>query len=756
MQYLSKAEPVARWCAFLLFFLTPFFFIPVPWIGVAQAKVFLAVGLATVGFVAWIAMSLRESEIRIPKSPLLIAALLIPLAYLVSAFVAGPSWSSLIGDGSGQDTVVVFVIWYVALFLSAVVLGAQANRTALALRLLSLGTLIVLVAQTARLLLPAFTFGGALSLPATSVVGSWHDLAIYLALALFLSLSLLGSEVFAGAWRYLLLLAALGSALLLVVVNYTDVWLALGAIALVYAYFRFRTPPSDPRFGGYRAALLWLAFSVLAFAMYFASTPLQRALPASLQITQVEVRPSWQGTFAIGREVFAEPSQIFFGAGPSTFPRQWGLYKPLSVNETQFWSTDFYYGVGFIPTSLVTTGIAGLLAWIAVCAALLWSFLKLFRETFSASLMRAALIFSTAYLTVYHIVYVPGPAISLLTFLLFGAMIAEEVSSGAISRALVSVSWDFWRGKVAAVALSIAGLVLLFGGVQSARAIVSDTLVNRAVAQYRTSLNIGSSLRSVSLALLVLPGNDRAHRAAVELGLLQLQELAAKSDGSAEAQSRLQETLNAAIQNGLAAIQIDNRNYQNWLTLARLYSELAGAGVSGAEQAARDAYVQAASTGPTNPLPYLGLAQLDLMRGNDGAARENLGKAIAIKPDLAAAHFLLSQIHARTNKLQDALQSAATAVQIAPDDALGWYNQGTILYAMEDYQNAAASFERAVSLQNNYANALFLLGLSYYRLERSDDALRVLRVVAESNPEDAALHSTIQKIEGGLDPFSTQ
>ncbi|MBI2612439.1 tetratricopeptide repeat protein [Candidatus Kaiserbacteria bacterium] len=754
MQYFARAESVVRWSVFLLFLLAPFFFIPVPWVSVVQAKMLLSVVVITVCFLAWIAMSLKDSEIRIPRSWLLIAALSIPLAYLISALVSGPSWSSLIGEGGGQDTVVGFVIWYVALFLSAVILGAQANRPALAVRLLMLSTAVIIVVQAMRLLLPAFTFGGVLSLPATSVVGSWHDLGIYLSLALFLSLALLSTSVFEGAWRYVALAALVGAAVLLVVVNYSDVWLALAGVSLLYALFRFRMPPAGARFGGYKLSLLWLLIALLAGAMYFVGPALQRALPASLQITQVEVRPSWKGTFAIGREVFAEPTQILFGSGPNTFPREWGRYKPLSVNTTQFWNTDFYYGVGFIPTSLVTTGILGLIAWIAMCGALLIRVVRLFRESSSASLLRAALVFSAVFLTVYHILYVPGPALSLLTFLLFGAVVAEEVLTGSISRSVISVSWDLWKGRAAALALSLAGLVLFFGGVQSTRALVSDVLVNRAIVQYQSSQDIGKASRSIALSIIVLPGSDRANRAGVELGILQLAALASSSDGSSGAQAELQGTLNATIQHGLAAVAIDSRNYQNWLTLARLYGELAGAGVTGAEEAAREAYKEAASASPTNPLSYLGLAQLDIVKGDDASARKNLETAIGIKPDLAAAHFLLSQIFARANALPDAKQHAETVVQIAPQDALGWYNHGTVMYALQDYENAVLSFEHAVSIESNYANALFLLGLSYYRLDRSDDALRVLRAVAATNPDDAALRDTIEDIEAGRDPFA--
>lgn len=755
MQSFSYAEKIARWAAFLPFLFVPFFFVPVSWVEVSQAKMFFVVITICVGFLAWVVTSLKNAEFSIAKSTLLIAALFVPMAYLVSAIASGPTWSALVGEGGPQESVVSLAIWYSALFLVASVLGAEVNRVGISLRLFLAGALVVIIIQTVHLFIPTSTFGGVLQVPTASVVGSWHDLAIFLALTLFLSLALSPSSLFAGMWRYLATGVAAGSFLLLLVINYSDVWIALGVAGLLYAYFRSQTPPFSARFFGHGRFLLWLAFSGIAFSMYFVGTPIQNTLPQPLRVAQVEVRPSWQGTFMIGRGVFAEPTRIFFGSGPNTFPQQWGLYKPLSVNETQFWNTDFYYGVGFIPTSLVTTGLIGLFAWLAVCAALGSRLVRLFKDAASATVSRASLVISTLFFTIYHIFYVPGPALSFLTFILFGALIAEEVSSGILPRVSASLSWDHWKGKGVSIALCVAGLVLLFGGIQSARALASDMLVNRAVHRYASTQNIGEAQRSVSLALLVLPGSDRAHRAGVELGLLQLAALAARSDGSEEAQAELQGTLNAVIQHGLAAIQIEDRNYQNWLTLARLYSELAGARVSGAEQAARDAYMEASAVNPTNPLPYLGEAQLDLLHGDDARARENLEKAIGIKSDLAAAHFLLSQIDARANDLPKALEHASNVVQLASQDALGWYNHGTILYATGDYTRAATSLERAVELESDYANATFLLGLTYYRLDRQEEALKALRAVAALNPDDSDLKQTIRRIESGKNPFVT-
>ena len=48
-----------------------------------------------------------------------------------------------------------------------------------------------------------------------------------------------------------------------------------------------------------------------------------------------------------------------------------------------------------------------------------------------------------------------------------------------------------------------------------------------------------------------------------------------------------------------------------------------------------------------------------------------------------------------------------------------------------------------LAIQNDYANALFLLGLSYAKLDRDAEALSVLKAAAALNPTDAALGTII-------------
>src|SRR3989344_415224 len=203
MQYLAHAETVARWSVYLLFLLVPFFFVPLPWVSIAQSKLLLAVTVITIGFLAWVISSFNTSQLRFPKSPLFLAAALIPVAYLISALATGASWESFAGDGRGQDTVIGFVLLYVAFLMSTAILRSS-NLLLFALRLLLTGAFAVITVQIVHLAIPSFTFGGVLTTPAASIVGSWHDLGIFLALVVFVSLTLFRTKLLEGYWNFAL------------------------------------------------------------------------------------------------------------------------------------------------------------------------------------------------------------------------------------------------------------------------------------------------------------------------------------------------------------------------------------------------------------------------------------------------------------------------------------------------------------------------------------------------------------------------
>jgi len=286
--------------------------------------------------------------------------------------------------------------------------------------------------------------------------------------------------------------------------------------------------------------------------------------------------------------------------------------------------------------------------------------------------------------------------------------------------------------------------------------LASEILLNRGIVTYNETKDTAATSVLIKQALRVNPSSARAHRLAVQLGLVQLQQMLAQTDAQDEAaRARLQATLEETIQNGLAAVAINGNDYQNWLELAGLYQQLAGVKVEGAYENARAAYQRARMENPSSPVPLFQLAQLELLVGNKEAALQNLAAAAQLKPDFAAAYYVASQIYASMNDLKNALAAAALATQYAPQDPLAWYNAGAIAYAAKDYPNAITALEQALALQSNYANASYVLGLAYYDAGRSADSLKVFETLGTLDPGQQVVQDAITNLRAGRAPVPT-
>jgi len=158
---------------------------------------------------------------------------------------------------------------------------------------------------------------------------------------------------------------------------------------------------------------------------------------------------------------------------------------------------------------------------------------------------------------------------------------------------------------------------------------------------------------------------------------------------------------------------------------------------------------------PQAPYRFSSLRRLNFSVGNKEVALQNLAAAARLKPDFAAAYYAASQIYASTNDLQNALAAAALATQYAPQDPLAWYNAGAIAYAAKDYPNAIVALEQALTLQSNYANAAYVLGLAYYDAGRAADSLKVFEALGALDPGQQVVQNAIQNLRAGLSPTAT-
>jgi len=754
-------DKIAQWSMLLLISLLPVFFVPLLWITLVQAKVILIVLLLLVAAVAWVAARFVEGSVRVPASLLLLCGVLIPLAYAFSAAFSGVAQISLVGSGVEQDTLAFASILFAALALSALIFSEGERSAVKVLRSISLGAFLLLALEVVHFAMPSLSLGGVIASQTGNAFGNWHEFAIILGFFTLLGLAVRTTAAAAGVWKYLFYAISFVSLGFLLVANFFDVWAVLSvtaAIALLVELSATRARSGRIAFSlGMHG--VWVAVIALAiFSMMFGSY-INNVLPTRIKVSHTEVRPSWQGTMGIGGAALTQPAALFFGSGPNTFAREWGLYKPASVNQTIFWNADFNVGVGSIPTSFVTTGIFGILAWIMFLAALLWTAARaLIRRAHDVSdtLYVAALGLTSAYLAVFLVLYVPGPALSVSVFLAAGLLVAFARHAGIGRPLFVSLGAGGARSIGHAALLIVFGIVIIAAPLGIARVLASEVILNRGIVVFNRTQDTAATSVLIKQALRVNPSSARAHRLAVQLGLIQLQALVAQADPKDEAvRTRLQITLQETIQHGLAAVAINGNDYQNWLELAGLYQQLAGVKVAGAYENARAAYQRARIENPSSPVPLFQLAQLEVLEGNKDVALQNLAAAVQLKPDFAAAYYAASQIYASNNDFKNALSAAALATQYAPQDPLAWYNAGAIAYAGKDSTNAIAALEQALTLESNYANAAYVLGLAYYDAGRIADSLKVFEALGTLDPGQQVVQDAITNIRAGRAPVPT-
>ena len=65
----------------------------------------------------------------------------------------------------------------------------------------------------------------------------------------------------------------------------------------------------------------------------------------------------------------------------------------------------------------------------------------------------------------------------------------------------------------------------------------------------------------------------------------------------------------------------------------------------------------------------------------------------------------------------------------------------------------SARFCARSNFQGNYANALFILGLSYYELGQKADAIAAFNQVAILNPGDTTAKKAVTNIKAGKNPL---
>lgn len=478
-------------------------------------------------------------------------------------------------------------------------------------------------------------------------------------------------------------------------------------------------------------------------------------LSSKLGISNIEARPSWSATYDIARDTIK--SNPILGVAPGRFSNQWLLLKPVGVNQTLFWNTDFDFGIGTIPSFVVTTGILGMFAWLVFLILFVYKggkslFIKYEEE--HSMFVSVSSFMAALYMWIVAMFYVPNIVNFSFAALFTGIFVALLIKEKVVKSVKLSFVKDPRVGFISVLILISLIILSIVTTYLLTQRFMSNYSFNRSLVAFNIEGDIDSAERYM-LKSVALYEHDIYYRALSEIQITRLGQILSSGNQNEDiVRAQFQAALGNVINSARSAVDFDSTNYANWISLGRVYESVIPLNIEGSYENAIASYNQALELNPNSPSMYIILARTELAKADTEKAKEFIGQALVLKSDYTEALFLLSQIEARSGNIDEAIAQVEKASFIAPNDIGVFFQLGLLRYQDKDYAGAVSALERAVILNPVYANAKYFLGLSYYNEGRRDEAIAQFKDVLFLNPDNVEVGQILSNLKNGYKPFS--
>lgn len=753
-----------------LLVILPILFIPHAQLSLGFTKSFEALAAVSSAFVLFGLFMLRMGFVRLVGWSTLSLWWLWVFIGVASALLSGDRRDAFLGDVFGSGTVGFMALLALIITVTALVIEQRA-RLLRGLMALAVVSFLFQLWHVLRIVAgPEWLSFGVFTAPTLSPLGSFNDVAIFSGLLIIVSLiALLQLPLRASAQVFFGLLTAL-SLFLLLVINFFAVWVTVGFFALLvllYALTRDRllAPVSTPAIPAAAArSVSWPVVAIVGLVCVTAATgvlggsAVGSSLGLAFGVQYVEVRPSFTSTLDIASAAYRD-DQALLGVGPARFEDAWRQYRDPVINTTLFWNTTFGSGSGYIPTMLVTLGVAGVLAMLLALGSLV---LTGYRTLVTAAAQADAFwyfIATTASASAFYLwgvafIYVPGVSLLLLAAFMSGLLL---VAYGQLQPQSARV-YTFTDSRPRAfiligivMAMVTGAMAVLF--VVSTQFVAHVTFANALRAATTNPDPVAADAALADADALFPSDSYIAQRVQLRLGLIG--DLLRTENPTEADVSRFNQAAAEALSYASEAVRRDPTNPTTHLLLGTVHGVLFLNGATTTEGALMAAFAKASELDPQNPEYALIEAQIAARVGNLARTRTLLQMALTRKSNYVDALYLLTQLDVSEGNTEAALSSARSLVSIEPQNPVRYFQLGSLLLSRRDTAAARGAFEAALALDPQFANARYLLALVYIEEGRTAEALAALRTVQSTNMENAELNELIAALESGTSTIPT-
>ncbi len=764
-------EGITRWCMYLLFLLTPLFFLPWNLDILEVNKQTLLVILTFVAALSWLGGMITSKRFSFRRGWLNLLPFVFLVTVLVSTVLSLGGFISWVGEATQEYMSFLTTASLVVLFYIIVNTCAEAKMLRNVLFAFLVGAaLTVLVGFCSVLGLQIVPFGFA-DTKSFNTVGTMNAFGVFLIFAtifgnaIWLVARKASDGIIHAGWKgmlskILILFISLAAVIVLAGIDYWVLWvIMLFGLVVLFAFplLRAQEFPSGTRF------VIPMVLLVVSLLLLFLNTPLRLDLPA-------EVTPSFKASWNVTTQTLSDTSALF-GSGPGTFIYDYAKYHSGDVNNSIFWNTRFDRSNSHFLTMLTTLGVLGALVWVVFVVMLAVKILsRLVREREHTEWKMSFILFAPwAALVLASFLYSSNFTLTFL-FFVFGALLGthamRKVKEATVSESpRLGLLFSFLF-----VLVAVAVVTVLF---VTGQRYAGEVAFAKAVKLDRSGGEVSEIIQKLDKAATLNRYNDIYYRNLGQALLLQVsEELNSGEEMTAEQANLIRALTAASINAAKMSTDLGGNNVLNWRIRGSIYREVIGL-IGGADAFAVASFERAIELEPLNPLNYTELAQVHLviaeiarqlldstdeetavaaqatLDNSLASAEEALNQAITLKGDYAPAHYQLAVVYERQGRLDDAVAKMESVAQFNPLDVGVSFQLGLLYIRQGDYDAAEAQFERTVSLSPNYSNAMWYLAAIYELNGDIEAAIEQVQKVYDLNPENDAVKERLERLLGG-------
>ncbi len=681
---LKICDWVVKYSIYAAIFLVPIFFLPWTAEVLDFNKQTLLLLLVFVALFSWMMRTLVSGKFELNISPMHIVVGVLFLIYLLSVVFSTYSYGSFWGWPQITSESLLSLIAFVLLYFLVSNVFSKRNIFGATI-ILSFSVLLaelIGILQLFGLFVLPFDFAKTAAFNTLGSVGSLGFIA-----AIMLPLAIVLLILSKKWWKLLFILEIVFSALILFLVNYPIVWWAvIAGSALIMIFGIMKRGVFDGR---------WMALPMffLAVSLFFVLLNPQVNL---LSQKPNEIFLSQRANLDISLQVLKE--RPIFGSGPGTFTYDFLKYKSPDFSKSSLWNLAFNRGASKVLNDLVTTGILGALALLALMAFPVFlgvKFLIVEKEAnplywiLTLGLSVCLVVFGLTYF-----LYNSNVVLDFVYFFLIASLIGLTGPKGYPERKAYELKPSSLMTLLITFVFTLVfifglGLIILDG-----QKYIAEVSYLKGLVKYQAGQK-DEGIKSIEAAAATNSSSDLYFRQLSQAYLAKLQdELQNSASAPSDEETKKIQTLVAnSVNAAKIAADLNPNNANNWSVRGYVYQSLFGV-ISDAGTWADKSYDEALKLSPNDP--YL-LAQ----KGNV---------------------FLAMALSQPQEQAQQKTQY---------------------------FEQAQEQLEKAVNLNPNYSNALYSLGWVYDSMGQKDKAIESFSKLQNLNPDNQDVQKILSNLRGG-------